>query len=224
MEWFYNLSNTARTIIIVTGLALIAVLLWFGINSAPENTEDPPDATVPIQTPGIITPTPTPDETEDGEDEEEPDTEPEPIDTMERIEEGTDLSADEVAAALSVAEVGLTEWLHVDSRESWEEREARVSPYVSLDSPMWNDPPIDRSELESDNDDSTLYTLVTIGSVEPIGGTKDDFRVLIVATIQMEMTMGSGEDLFAQQFSENHYFHVALKKSDDSWKLYNYDN
>lgn len=219
MNWFYRQPGWIRAAIIVLGLAILAFVLWVGISSYPQKEEQPPSV--------IVNPLPTETTT--------PDIEPEPVTTeepptpanesMEPVEPITELSQDEITAAQEVVFEGFPEWLHFDSRETVEERQQRISPWVAEGSPMWTANPVDAEEddFDPDNPSATAYSIATMGTMDPIGGTAEDFRVLTAVTIQFELTTGEGANLFARQYELNYYYELSLSKESGEWKLFNYE-
>lgn len=230
MEWYYNLPAGLRWTILAVGLALFGFVLWVGIASS--NDTEPkdaptPDSSVPIQEPANPSATSEPTESttespspEEAEDEEEyfeesgrlPDA-PEP----------QELSDEDIMAAQDAAALGVVEWLHVDSRESHDARQERISQYVLEGSPMWLENPVGSDVDYTDNPESTIYSVATLGTLDPIGGTEEDFRVIAALTLEVEITIGTGEDMVAQRFSENDYYELSVRKTDGEWKLYNYE-
>lgn len=229
MEWYYNLPSWLRWTILAVGLAFFGFVLWVGIASSDETepSEDPtsPTDSVPIQEPATSDSTPEPEETTTQE------PAPEETDEVEREESGKlpeapepqELSNEDIMAAQDAAALGIVEWLHVDSRESNDARQKRISQYVLEGSPAWLENPVGSDVDYTENPESTIYSVATLGTLDPIGGTEQDFRVLAAITLEVEITVGTGEDLFAQRFSENDYYELSLRKTDGEWKLYNYE-
>lgn len=215
MEWFYQLSNTTRIIVLAVGAALLGGVLWVGISSSGSPEDDPTDD------PGVIDttqePTTEPTEPEEPTESEEPTEE----DHLPPVDPETTLSVEQSEAAQEVARDGFVEWLHVDSRETIKERQERLKDYISHTSYMWDT--FEGQDIAATmSKDESIYSLAQLGTLDPIGGTKEDFRVLMGVQIQSQMVLYNGTEQSAQIFDTYYLYEVALRYEDGAWKIYDY--
>ena len=232
MEWFYNLSTPIRVTLALILAALIGGIIWFAYTS--NDVDAPADDRDDV---GVID-TPSPEPTEEPSPEPEPTEEPDSEATEEESEDGseedtdgmepvepetTSLSIEQEEAALEIAYDGMIEWLAVDSRESLEDRQERIAPYISTESEMYNST-ARYEDLES-WEEGYVYVIAEVGMLEPIGGTEEDFRVIAGMSLQDQIIIDdeSIDDEPIGNITESYeIFEVSLRLEEGGWRLFDY--
>lgn len=213
IDWFKQLTPAAKGLIVA---GFVAVLLLVAITQLGKVSGDTPEPerTVPAGSPnepgqGGSTEEPT----------ESPTTEPTAVPTPELPQE-TQLPVEEQQAAMAVATPGFLEFYNVSADEAPEARQARMAPYFTADSPILSESPL--GDMVTTEDELKIYSEASLNFSEPIGGTTDEFFVLIGATVRGQITppADSGELPYIQK-STMVIFEVALTKQGDGWKITN---
>lgn len=213
MDWFKEQTPAAK-ILIVLGLFTVVLLLIFSQVSRGGEPEPQPTATPP--TSGSNSSPGGGSDPSEGEVTEEPvESTPEPAP---ELPQETDLPIEEQQAAMDTGIKGFLEYYNMSADEPSEARQQRMAPYFDTSSEVFNESPL--GDMISTDDELKIYSEAFINFTEPIGGSADQFYVLVGATVRGQITPpeGSGELPFIQK-STMVIFEVSLTKQAEGWKI-----